>query len=137
LTFLGASSYPSTNNGLESCNKQIKDSHSLRERLPFNQFVQWAEKMVSADWSRGRMDPTIVELKIAPHLYASAYQMVVLERKTFDLNQQQEFVIAASSNLDLERREIKHLARSMDSDQIDSFIAYQQNRFKVMLFKIN
>jgi hypothetical protein len=75
ILFLGVSQFPSTNNALEATNKQIKDTHSLRERLPFNKFVTWAEKMASLDWSAGRPMPNEVEEKIKPKLFANARQL--------------------------------------------------------------
>lgn len=41
---------PSTNNALESCNKTIKDEHTLRERLEFSQFCVVVDSMVR-QWS--------------------------------------------------------------------------------------
>jgi hypothetical protein len=42
----GASRFISTNNGLEAINKNIKDSHMLRNKLPLNKFFRTAEEMV-------------------------------------------------------------------------------------------
>lgn len=129
--FEGGSPFPSTNNGLERHNKHIKDAHSLRERVPFREFVQWAEKMVSIDWSRGRQDPLRIELIIMPHLFVDARQMHNTQRKVFDLGNQQRFAIPAGSDLDLDRREIKRLANFINLTQFDSFDSYQAQRFKV------
>ncbi|GBP15963.1 hypothetical protein EVAR_12545_1 [Eumeta japonica] len=45
--FLGAASNsPSTNNALESFNRVIKDSNTLRERFPLSRFLVVAKEMV-------------------------------------------------------------------------------------------
>ena len=45
-----ASLYPSTNNGLERCNRVLKDTASMRHRLPFADFIVEAENTVT-HWS--------------------------------------------------------------------------------------
>lgn len=40
----------STNNGLENCNRQIKDSNTLRRKLPLAEFLPVAEQIV-CQWS--------------------------------------------------------------------------------------
>jgi hypothetical protein len=50
--YLGAGSIsPSTNNALESYNKVIKDSNTLRERFPLSRFLVVAVEMVN-EWSK-------------------------------------------------------------------------------------
>ena len=44
---------PSTDNGLESVNRVIKDSHTLRDRMPISQYLVNAMDMIR-DWSLNR-----------------------------------------------------------------------------------
>ena len=44
--FEGVSIYPSTNNGLECCNMELKKTHTLRRRLSFDKFVLKAVDVV-------------------------------------------------------------------------------------------
>jgi hypothetical protein len=42
----GATPFITTNNGLEAINRNIKDSHMLRNKLPLHKFLNTAEEMV-------------------------------------------------------------------------------------------
>lgn len=45
-----ALTHPSTNNGLESLNRQIKDKYTLRKMMPMGEFLNACESMTT-DWS--------------------------------------------------------------------------------------
>lgn len=47
----GASEYISTNNGLEATNKVLKDTHTLRKKQPFAEFMQTLKDIVD-HWSK-------------------------------------------------------------------------------------
>lgn len=49
--FEGYSAFASTNNGLEAYNKNLKQVHTLRRRLKFDQFVKLAPDIVE-HWSK-------------------------------------------------------------------------------------
>jgi hypothetical protein len=137
LLILGASIYPNTNNALESNNKQIKDSHSLRDRLPFNKFVIWAEKMIQLDWSAGRSKPNEVNLKNPPHLFVSARQLHDSKRKIFILTAGENFGISSNEQMGLSSNQVKKAARLLNSYELDSFDAYIDSRFKVSISYLN
>jgi len=128
---LGASTFPSTNNALESNNKQIKESHSLRERLPFDRFVVWAEKMVSFDWSTSRQVPSEVQAKIMPHLYVSARQLHNSGRQVFVLRKDERFAITSSKMPGLDSRQVKHVSNLLYNGSFASFEDFSETRFKV------
>lgn len=128
---LGASIFPSTNNALEAHNKQIKDQHSLRERLPFNRFVTWAEKMVGIDWSTSRGTPNQVEPKIKPHLYVEARHLHNSNHQVFVVRANEQWAIPSTEHAGLNSRQVKQLARSINNPAIGSFEEFAENRFKV------
>jgi hypothetical protein len=43
----GSNEFPSTNNGLESINRQIKETHTFRNRAPLNKFLKTVEDLMS------------------------------------------------------------------------------------------
>ena len=53
-----APGYPSTNNGLESINNQIKATGTFRKRLPLNQFIDVMFRLVE-EWSMERQPESI------------------------------------------------------------------------------
>jgi hypothetical protein len=134
ILLLGASPFPSTNNGLERQNREIKDSHSLRERLIFPKFSKVVERMISTDWSKGFSNPEEIELKFAPHVYVKARGLLLAKRPVLVLQHGQSF--AVSSTLlppSTQRRAIKYLAHNIDSIDFASFDDYKDNRFKVFI----
>ncbi|KAH9644325.1 hypothetical protein HF086_003110 [Spodoptera exigua] len=79
--YLGsAEGSPVTNNALESFNRSIKDSHTLRERLPLSRFISVATNMVK-EWSKDHKPETFktlppIELKD----WTLAYQWAKLDK---------------------------------------------------------
>lgn len=79
--YLGsAEGSPVTNNALESFNRTIKDSHTLRERLPLSRFISVATNMVK-EWSKDHKPETFktlppIELKD----WTLAYQWAKLDK---------------------------------------------------------
>lgn len=98
--YLGASEgYPSTNNALEAFNRSIKDSHTLRERIPLSRFravtfdmvKQWSENYKVESFSR----TPFIELPD----WTLAYQWAKLNKKvkTIDTTAQQKTYLVESS----------------------------------------
>ena len=74
MWFEGISAFPSTNNGLERCNRTVEDAHTLRNRLPLHTFLKTAEDMVSA-WSNDpNMSSFTIQHTISLSDYTKAYQ---------------------------------------------------------------
>ena len=65
---------PSTNNGLESTNAQIKKSHTFGERMPMNLFLSCMLKMVE-EWSikRNPTDNNFIEFAETPAIDLSTW----------------------------------------------------------------
>lgn len=92
--------------------------------------------MVQVDWSTSRQIPSEIQLKIEPKLYVSARQMLNSGRQIFVLIKGEQFVLASSEMLHMDRRAIKESAHSLDSLVFDSFEEFSETRFKVGSFKI-
>lgn len=119
---------------MEATNKQIKDTHSLRERLPFNKFVLWAEEMIELDWSAGRPKPSEVQKKIMPKLFVNARQLHNFNRPVFVLRANERFAVVSSEQMGLVSRQVKEAARLIFSDNFETADIYLEMRFKVCLF---
>ena len=65
---------PSTNNGLEAINRTIKDSHTLRDRLPLPRFLGKAIGIVKAWSSELGEDPIKSEKTITLQMWTKAWQ---------------------------------------------------------------
>uniref|UniRef100_A0A1I7S881 SWIM-type domain-containing protein n=1 Tax=Bursaphelenchus xylophilus TaxID=6326 RepID=A0A1I7S881_BURXY len=131
--FEGASPFPSTNNGVESQNNQIKSQHSFRERLNFHEFVTWATDMIKLDWSKHHPDPSQIEQKTPPHIYASAFAMKRNNRPVFIIQNNEIYAMPSSEHLALDARTVKQIYRKITGDIFESFADYAENRFKVFI----
>jgi hypothetical protein len=135
MSNLGASSFPNTNNALERNNKKIKDSHFLRERVPFKQFTMWTEKMVEVDWSIGRSNPREVVQVIKPHLYVSAYSLKESKRRVFVLETNKYWAVLSEEFPNLSPSEAKNAARLLYSNRfLFSTITWMHVSRLVLLF---
>lgn len=79
--YLGsAEGSPSTNNALEVFNRGIKDSHTLRERLPLSRFLSVATKMVK-EWSINyKTERFLIDPPVAMKEWTAAYQWAKSDR---------------------------------------------------------
>jgi hypothetical protein len=78
--------YPSTNNGLEATNAVIKQSHTMRERLPVGQFFNNILELLIT-WSKDR-DPESPNYKkfcevTTTSLQQWTYHWAMLNKKSF------------------------------------------------------
>jgi hypothetical protein len=103
----------------------------LRERLPFNKFIIWAEKMVALDWSAGRQRPNEIQLKNEPKLFVSARLLHNSNRQVFVLVADASFGIASSEQIGLSSRQVKQAVHLLDISEFESFEDYSDARFKV------
>lgn len=118
---------------MENLNKQIKQSHTFRERLPFLQLIAFIERMVEFDWSVGRPAPNEVALTIAPHVFADAYKMKESGRKVLSSSDRQHFILPSEAFANLEKREINTALAFVNNLEFDSFEDYETARFKVRI----
>ncbi|KAH7724315.1 hypothetical protein AAVH_08203 [Aphelenchoides avenae] len=129
-----ASPFVSTNNGLESVNKQIKDAHTLRKRLPFRSFVNTVEGFLHG-WSIGATVPP-AKPKPTPQLYVDAYslQRGPEPRIVARLPNRDIYVIPAASSKLRTMDEVKAAYRDFNADP-PSWIRFSEQRFKVHVVK--
>ncbi|KAI6192878.1 SWIM-type domain-containing protein [Aphelenchoides fujianensis] len=134
--FEGASVFPSTNNALESTNRTIKDSHTLRERLPFFEFTQVVERMVSTDWSAGRPMPADVVEKIPPFVFVEARELQRVKRRIWPLTSGR-FAMPSTNFNDLDSNGIKEAVKALEAKEFVRFADYDAARFKVYVLERN
>ncbi|KAI6242266.1 hypothetical protein M3Y99_00240400 [Aphelenchoides fujianensis] len=128
--FEGASVFPSTNNALESTNRTIKDTHTLRERLPFFEFTQVVERMVSTDWSAGRPMPADVVEKIPPFVFVEARELQRVKRRIWPLTSGR-FAMPSTNFNDLDSDGIMEAVKALKAKEFVRFADYEAARFKV------
>ncbi|XP_028175937.1 uncharacterized protein LOC114364130 [Ostrinia furnacalis] len=80
--YLGASpGSPATNNALEATNKVIKDTHTLRERIPLSRFLIVATTIVT-EWSQNKgIDSFATSYSVKLPDWTQAYQWVKMDIK--------------------------------------------------------
>lgn len=88
--------------------------------------------MVSIDWSSGRKSPFDTTLTILPKLYVSARTLHNEKRKVFVLEQNRRFAVASSNDSSLEQNQIKLAASDLFNEEFESFVSYENARFKVI-----
>jgi hypothetical protein len=115
-------------------NKQIKDGHTFRERLPFPSLIAVIERMVEFDWSVGRSAPNDVGLIIPPHVFADAYKVQESGRKLLTASNNQKFILPSEAFASLEKAEIKDCSMLVSNSNFDSFDDYEATRFKVSAY---
>ena len=95
---------PSTNNALESTNKTIKDSATLRKRYLLAHFLSLVEEKIVRKWSIQR-DPSSVKYKafateatFAICDYRSAFQLLKKAKRVVKIRRSSLMFVPASDN---------------------------------------
>lgn len=133
--FIGASAFPSTNNGLERCNLEVKKSHTFRERLKFNAFTEVVEKMLKVDWSMGQKEPEEAQIHIEHKLYAKAFELQKENRQILGSKGSENYILRTSEQPELTDLQVKIAASKICLDDFTSFELYKEWRFQVFMFK--
>ena len=83
--------YPSTNNGLESSNRKIKDDGTFHKRVPISEFLKIIYTRIIYNWSIER-DPNAINKKdfsLEPEIttqdYTKAYQWLQMKKPIIKL----------------------------------------------------
>jgi hypothetical protein len=95
--------------------------------------VEVAEKMVSLDWSAGRIKPDLIKLKNQPNLFVLAREMHDSGRQVFILRKDEFFAVTSSSHSNLQSKDVKQASNLLYSSEFDSFADFLDARFKVIL----
>lgn len=90
---------PKTNNALEGTNKWIKDTHTLRQRLPSGQFLENLVRIVN-DWSSEYIQHKIfvTSPSIGLPLWTRAYQWVKLKKPVIVAKKDENLVFKIPAN---------------------------------------
>ena len=125
---------PSTNNGLESINGDIKRNKTFRTLLPLGQFLEFAKKVTNG-WSYARCptnpDPTrfvSTQPTIDTKLYTEAYHWLKSDKRvTLSKRTNAEiihFTKASNATIELNSASIKRYQTSIDTLNFSSFDQY-------------
>ena len=125
--------HPSTNNGLESTNMQIKRQNTIRERLELSRFLTVVEQDIVKNWSADRApgrdgdDPKIPVQDVPKRdlkLWTEAYQWAASPRESLKAGSS---IYVASSTLDKELataiRDVEEKNQSAHEADCDDFAA--------------
>jgi hypothetical protein len=111
-------------------NRQIKDTHFLRERLQFGKFTEVIFEMISTDWTAGRETPDEITHYVKPHLFVLAKELKDQKRAIYRVKDDL-YVVPSAQYSDLTKRECKEAWKNISSSDFSTFEDYVTLRFKV------
>ena len=133
--FEGASYGPSTNNGLESTNRVIKDEDTLRSRLPLSQFVAVCLQ-IAKKWSESYFGPSPTVFASTPTIglndWTDAYHWIKLNKSILSVNKKNvttHFVSTKDQNETFGDKQIKDVTVR----RWKSFNEYKEKAFSVWI----
>jgi hypothetical protein len=125
-----APGYPSTNNGLEGTNNDIKNSYTFRERLPMNEFLVLMLS-IAKTWSLQRNEskdkpdkPIYKEVPLTDRRWSDAIKFAV--SKTVIHQQKDSFYFNYDSTSKITKANISNYVKLVDDLKIKTFDDYSK-----------
>ena len=122
---------PSTDNGLESVNRVIKEQHTLRERLPVGEYMKNAFDMFR-DWSIDRFPnegkqaekPFSDAPKITKQTWTLAYDFLYKDGKALVQQSKETFILTKTENKSFINLNYVHGRYHLLKGSFDDFVKY-------------